>query len=61
MKQRSGKLFFLIPIGIFLISTAMIAMKTMNLPDSLVGLVFGIGIGLELLPFILNKKVKEAN
>lgn len=61
MKQRFGKLFILIPIGIFLISAAMIAMKIMKLPDSLVGLVFGIGIGLKLLPFILSRKVKGAN
>lgn len=52
MKQRLGKLFVLIPIGIFLICSAMIAMKIMELPDSLVGMIFGIGIGLELLPFI---------
>lgn len=63
MKQRFGKLFVLIPIGIFLISSAMIAMKmtSTSLPDSLIGMIFGIGIGLELLPFILSKKVKEAN
>lgn len=61
MKQRLGKLFVLIPIGIFLICSAMIAMKIMELPDSLVGMIFGIGIGLELLPFILSKKVKKAH
>ncbi|MBB5619343.1 hypothetical protein HDE69_000379 [Pedobacter cryoconitis] len=61
MKQRFGKLFVLIPIGIFLISFAMMAMKVMKLPDSLTGMIFGIGIGLELLPFILSRKVKGAN
>lgn len=61
MKQKFGKLFVLIPIGLLLISTTIIAMKTMNLPDSLAGILFGIGIGLEVLPFILSKKIKETN
>lgn len=39
----------------------MIAMKTIALPDSLTGMIFGIGIGLELLPFILMKKIKGIN
>lgn len=61
MKQKFGKLFILMPIGLFLISASMIAMKTMALPDSLTGMIFGIGIGLELLPFILMKKIKGIN
>lgn len=58
MKQKFGKSFVLIPIGLFLISAALTASVTLQLSDFLLGIAMGTGIGLALLPFILSKKIK---
>lgn len=60
MKQKFGKWFILIPIGLFFLSGTMIITQFTNTPDVVSGLLFGIGIGLIALPFIL-KKIKPVS
>lgn len=55
MKQQFGRSFVLIPIGLFLISGTLIALKTLHVSDPLLGTVMGIGIGLCTLPFVARK------
>ena len=55
MKQKFGKSFVLIPIGLFVSAAALTAMVTMQVPDFLIGAVIGTGIGLASLPFIITK------
>ena len=55
MKQKFGKLFMLIPIGLFLISGTMAITHFKIVPDIVSGLLFGIGIALMVLPFIFKR------
>ncbi|MEE1946778.1 hypothetical protein VRU48_16760 [Pedobacter sp. KR3-3] len=55
MKQRFGKLFILMPIGLLLISAALVAFVSLKISDGLLGFIMGIGIGLALLPFVILK------
>lgn len=55
MKQKFGKRFVLIPIGLFFISGTLAVSQFAQLPDLLRGLLFGTGIGLMVLPFIYRK------
>jgi uncharacterized membrane protein len=55
MKQKFGKQFALVPVGLLVISIAIAISQLTHLPDALKGLLFGIGIGLTMLPILLNK------
>ena len=62
MKQKFGKSFMLIPIGLFLLSGTMAITHFKIIPDIVSGLLFGIGIGIALmvLPFIF-KRIRPTN
>lgn len=55
MKQKFGKSFILIPIGLFISAVALTVLVTMQVPDFLIGALMGAGIGLASLPFIVMK------
>lgn len=55
MKQNFGKYFILIPIGLFFLAGSTIIAQFVNVSDNGKGILFGIGVGLILLPFILKK------
>lgn len=55
MKQKFGKSFVLVPIGLFFIALSLILARAIALPDVIRGLSMGVGIGLMLLAFILPK------
>lgn len=55
MKQKFGKSFVLIPLGLFVSAAALTTMVTTQVPDFLIGAVMGTGIGLASLPFIMAK------
>jgi len=59
MKQRFGKLFILIPIGLCWISTFLAISHFKTMPDFMLGSLMGAGIGLMILPFIL-KRIRPA-
>jgi cyanate permease len=59
MKQKFGKSFILIPIGLFFLAGTLLFTQFENTSDMVKGLLFGIGIGLILLPFIV-KKIKPS-
>ncbi len=62
MKQRVGKRFIFIPIGLMILSGALIMAHYTHLPDGLRGMIIGIGIGLIALPLAFKKnKPKETN
>jgi hypothetical protein len=62
MKQKMGKRFILIPIGLTIISGALIIAHYTHLPDALRGIIMGFGIGLMILPLAFkNNKPKNAN
>jgi len=56
MKQRFGKLFYLIPIGLFIGALSLILSRLTGAPDSVKGLGIGVGIELMLIPFIKGYK-----
>ncbi len=60
MKQKFGKSFMLIPIGLFLLSGTMAITHFKIIPDIVSGLLFGIGIALMVLPFIF-KRIRPTN
>lgn len=60
MKHRFGKAFVLIPIGLFLLSGTILITQFTPMPDIARGLLFGIGIGLMILPYLI-RKVKPNN
>lgn len=60
MKQKFGKWFVLIPIGLFFLAGTIGILQFKNMSDLTRGLLFGIGIGLIALPFIL-KKIKPTS
>jgi hypothetical protein len=60
MKQKFGKRFILIPIGLFVISGTLILSQLTNTPDLIKGISFGVGIGLTALPIFL-KKLKQVS
>lgn len=55
MNQRFWKLFILIPIGLVLMSCALIVFQLTQLPDALKGILFGLAIGITLMPFIMRR------
>lgn len=55
MKQKFGKSFMLIPIGLFLLSGTMAITHFKIVSDIVSGLLFGIGIALMVLPFIFKR------
>lgn len=55
MKQKFGKRFVLIPIGLFLIAGTLILTQFLPVPDLVSGLLFGTAIGLMVLPFLYRK------
>lgn len=55
MKQKFGKRFILMPIGLFLISGTIAVAQFNHVPDSMKGVLMGIGIGLIALPLLLKK------
>lgn len=55
MKRKFGKQFVLIPVGLFFLAGTLTLSQFQNIPDLLKGLLFGIGIGLIALPFILKR------
>ena len=55
MKQRFGKLFILIPIGLVLMACALIVFQLTQLSDALKGILFGLAIGIMLIPFTLRR------
>ncbi|MGC4102591.1 hypothetical protein [Ferruginibacter sp.] len=57
MKQQFRKTFILIPVGLFFLTATIALTQFKSMPDLVRGLLFGIGIGLVALPFVL-KKVK---
>ena len=59
MKRKFGKLFILIPIGLFLISCALIVSQRTQLPDSIKGILFGFPIGIMIMPFMLLHQFQE--
>lgn len=60
MTQKFKNRFVLIPIGLFWTSGTLLISQFRNIPDGIKGILFGIGIGLMLLPFIL-KKIKTTS
>ncbi len=56
MKQRFGKYFFLIPLGLFISALSVILFRYVSAPDMVLGALFGAGIGLMLLAFIKRPK-----
>jgi len=56
MKQRFGKHFYLIPLGLFISSLSVILFRFIEVPDLVKGVGFGIGLGLMLVPFIKRYK-----
>ncbi|NRF37617.1 hypothetical protein [Pedobacter foliorum] len=58
--MKLDKSFILIPIGLFFISGAIAITHFINMADSLKGSLFGVGIGLIVLPLIL-KRIKQSN
>jgi hypothetical protein len=59
-KQKFGKSFMLIPIGLFLLSGIMAITRFKTIPNIVSGFLFGTGIGLMMLPFIF-KRIKPTN
>lgn len=55
MKQKFGKSFILIPIGLLISAAALTTLVTSQVPDFLIGALMGAGIGLASLPFIVMK------
>ncbi len=60
MKRTFRKHFYLIPAGLFLMCCVMIVAQRYQLHDSIRGLLFGVSIGLMILPFMLNR-FKQTN
>lgn len=60
MKQQFGKWHILIPVGLCFLAGAITITQFNIMPDSIKGILFGIGIGIMALPFIL-KKIKPSN
>ena len=60
MKQRFGKLFILIPTGLFFLSATIAITHFTDISDGVRGLLFGIGIGLIALP-IIYKRIKPTS
>jgi hypothetical protein len=52
--KKEKRIYLLLVIGTFLISTAIYLFKYSDIPDFMKGLVFGVGIGLLML-FIKKK------
>ena len=52
MKNKFGRSFILMPIGLFVLASALLLSALTTLPDPIKGILFGIAIGLLLLPFI---------
>jgi hypothetical protein len=55
MKQKFGRSFILIPIGLFFIALTVIISRKIAMPDVVRGLSIGVGLGLMILAFILRK------
>ena len=53
MKNKFGRSFILMPIGLFLLASTLLLSSLSTLADPIKGGLFGIAIGLILLPFIL--------
>lgn len=56
MKQRFGKYFYLIPLGLILISISQILFRYIQASDFVKGASIGVGIGLMFIPFIKKPK-----
>lgn len=61
MKQKFGKYFFLVPLGLFVLSLSLILRQFSHLPDLTSGLITGAGLGLTLLPFVIRKMKLRQN
>lgn len=55
MKQKFGKSFVLVPIGLFFIALTLILSREIVLPDVIRGFSLGVGLGLMILAFIFRK------
>ena len=55
MKQKFGRSFVLVPIGLFFIALTMILSREIAMPDVIRGFSVGLGIGLMILAFIFRK------
>ena len=60
MNGKFWELFILIPIGFILASCALIVFQRTQLPDALKGILFGLSIGIMLMPFIV-RRFKQVN
>jgi hypothetical protein len=59
MKHYFGKYFYLIPLGLLIVSVSQILFRFIEISDLVKGLCFGLGIGIMLLAFI-KRDIKHA-
>lgn len=60
MKQKFGRSFVLIPIGLFFIALTFILSRKIEMPDVIRGFSMGVGLGLMILAFVV-RKIKPAS
>lgn len=60
MKQKFGKWFMLVPIGLFFMSGTMVITHFEPLPDGVKGLLYGVGFGFMVL-FFVSQKLSPTN
>lgn len=56
MKQRFGKYFYLLPLGLFVIAASQVIFRFINVSDFVKGSSMGFGIGLMIVALIKKPK-----